>query len=299
MNRCFGKYASLLLGASVCMTAAPVMAAPMIASMAPERSPLRSPPLTSLPAPFPQTASPDLPHSGATGERVQHHRWHRHRRDRIDAGDVIAGVVVLGTIAAIASSVSRSDERRDRDARYQERRSYPPRAGTGARGLERAAEMCVDQIERDVRVKRVDHVSRSAQGWQVTGAIFNGEGFRCVIGVDGQVASIHYGERFSYAPPVLPAAPVPDHQHADERYAAAWDNHAREEEAAAAARLQYSPPRYGRAPDNARVDTRADTRADAGEKLPAYPGGPIDGDLVEEEEAVDTAPARITPAQRF
>lgn len=49
-------------------------------------------------------------------------RWHR--RDRVDAGDVIGGILVIGTIAAIASAASKASQRDrypDRDYRYPNR----------------------------------------------------------------------------------------------------------------------------------------------------------------------------------
>ena len=34
--------------------------------------------------------------------------WGHHHRDRVDAGDVIAGILIIGGIAAIASAASKS-----------------------------------------------------------------------------------------------------------------------------------------------------------------------------------------------
>lgn len=56
--------------------------------------------------------------------------WKGHHRDRVDAGDIFAGILVIGGIAAIASAASKSSrEKRAReqgypDARYPDRR-YP------------------------------------------------------------------------------------------------------------------------------------------------------------------------------
>lgn len=194
-------------------------------------------------------------------QSVDRHRYRRYRRHRgVDAGDVIAGVVILGGIAAIASAASRNDRDRryrDRDYRYRDSR-YRDRDTRyrdtrqdrryDSRGLDGAVDMCMREIERDVRVNTVDNVSRTASGWVVTGALYNGDGFTCTIGQDGRIQSVDYGARtFSQAT---------DRQHDDATYAAAWN--------------RAGAPQPG--------TTAAAPSATA---QSAYPGGPIDGDLPE------------------
>ncbi len=120
----------------------------------------------------------------------------RHRdNDRIDAGDVIAGAVILGGIAAIASAVGKDRNRgyrydsryryRDRDYRYGDRRGY--RRGSPRRAVEK----CVRAAERDARrsgyrysdVTQIRDVDRTRYGWRVKGRIV----------VDGQHG---YGNRY-------------------------------------------------------------------------------------------------------
>lgn len=43
-------------------------------------------------------------------------RWHRHHNDGIDGGDVVAGVAVVGGIAAIASAIGSNNRRKQDDA---------------------------------------------------------------------------------------------------------------------------------------------------------------------------------------
>ena len=204
---------------------------------------------------------------------AEHHRRWRYRgyrgyrhRNRIDAGDVLAGVLVIGGIAAIASAASNSErrERRYRDERYRDyrddRRDYRDRRDTrrssgSGRGIDGAVDQCLTEIERDVRVDQVDSVDRTGQGWRVTGTIFNGDRFTCTIDENGRIEAVDYGAGFAAA------TSAPDNQYSDDRYRAAWAN-------VDSNRASSSPEPQGRA-----------------EQLPAYPGGPIDGDL--EGEASD------------
>ncbi|UIP08090.1 hypothetical protein LY632_06770 [Erythrobacter sp. SDW2] len=94
-------------------------------------------------------------------------------RDGIDAGDVIAGAVVLGGIAILAGAIGNDrDDYRYRD-RYRDRgdRWY-------GRGSPRAAvERCVNAAERDARragyrfadVTQIRDVDDTRYGWRVKG----------------------------------------------------------------------------------------------------------------------------------
>lgn len=204
----------------------------------------------------------------------RHRRWGRwsrrgrhHRHNRIDGGDVLAGVLILGGIAAIASAANNNDQRervyrrdrnydrdydRDYDRNYDRRET---RAGTGNSGLDNAAEQCVSRIERDVRVDTVDGVNRTAQGWTVTGSLYNGEAFVCQIDENGSISSIDYGglrgsslRGSSYEQGDAVRARGDDRQWSDANYADA--------------RRAIGTPDYS--PD--------------AEPLPAYPGGPLPGD---------------------
>jgi hypothetical protein len=126
----------------------------------------------------------------------QYRRWRG--RDRVDTGDVIAGVLILGGIAAIASAASRN---RERDMRYPAR--YPGREPRGvagydsrtqSRGIDRAVDMCVAELERGrERVASVESAGRTGQGWHVAGELAGGESFACWIGNDGRISDIDVG----------------------------------------------------------------------------------------------------------
>lgn len=116
------------------------------------------------------------------------HRRHWHR-DRVDAGDVIAGIVLIGAIAAIAGSGNKAKERRERDADYRydpprradDYRSAPePQQGEqwvpGSDSFEsRAVDACSWAAEgalgEAARVGQIDGVNRDGDGWRVTGSV--------------------------------------------------------------------------------------------------------------------------------
>ena len=177
----------------------------------------------------------DMPAAAAApavyqGEKAQGHGWrnYRHRRDRVDAGDVLAGVLILGTIAAVASAANNNRDRdyRERDYRYpnrapwpQDRQRYDDRDWNDgdSRGLDRAVDMCVDEVEqRNSDVDTVDNVNRTGEGWEVRGGMENGASFTCRIGNDGRVSDVDVGgARFEAV------APADDRQYGDDVYARA------------------------------------------------------------------------------
>ena len=94
-------------------------------------------------------------------------------RDGISTGDIIAGAVILGGIAAIASATSK-DRYRGYDDRYRYRDSY--RGGGSPRS---AVERCVNAVERDARrsgyryadVTQIRDVDSTRRGWRVEGRL--------------------------------------------------------------------------------------------------------------------------------
>jgi hypothetical protein len=179
-------------------------------------------------------AAVDLPKPAAVkaydGESGNVNRDRRWRRDRgIDAGDVIAGVLVLGAIAAVADAAK---DRRDRDYRYPERSPYPDDAGYRgvdqrgyqSGGIDRAVEICVDAVERGGdRVGSVDSANRDGNGWYVAGALEQGAGYSCRIDNDGRVSDVRvdgdeggYGYGDDYG-----SGPAEDYEYDDDYYAEA------------------------------------------------------------------------------
>ena len=195
------------------------------------------------------------PHEATVDESSDYHRRYRHRRHRVGAGDVLAGVLIIGGIAAIAGAANknkrderyreRDDRYRDRDYDYRQRDRRDSRRNSDARGLGSAVDMCLREIERDVRVEEVDEVNRDGDGWRVRGSLYNGEGFTCRIGSDGRVEDIDYGGRRAAAA----LAPIEDNQWDDNRYAQARD--------------------------------RIERQASTADVQPAYPGGPLPGEEID------------------
>ncbi len=213
-----------------------------------------------LPVRAAHAAAPGYAVWNADSENVQRGRYRgRYHRNRVGTGDVIGGLLVIGAIAAVASSVARTKEARSYPAPYPSRsRDYRSDSRyTSAQGIDRAADMCVREIERDVRVDSVDTISRSGDGWLVSGVLYNGDGFTCRVGRDGRIDDVSYGERTAQQSGY---GEQDDRQWSDDRYAAAWGNAA--PAAPGAAATPAAPESSG--------------------QVPPYPGGPVPGEDYEE-----------------
>jgi hypothetical protein len=148
--------------------------------------------------------------------RHRHGGWGHRHHDRIDAGDVIGGLLIIGTIAAIASAASK--DRRDRDERYdppyreQDRRAVPnydpgddddaPQTVAYGRGEAeaRAADACSWAVEGemggDARVDDISETRADGDSWHVAGTASDGGGdvrrFECSFR-EGRVVDVSIG----------------------------------------------------------------------------------------------------------
>ena len=108
----------------------------------------------------------------------------RHRDRGVDAGDVIAGAVIIGGIAALAGAFDGKRDRRYRDRHYNDRRydnrRYNSNHYNNRGGGQRAVERCVRVAERQARrfggyryadVTQIRDVERTRYGWKVKGRI--------------------------------------------------------------------------------------------------------------------------------
>jgi hypothetical protein len=126
-------------------------------------------------------------------------RGYRHHRDRVDAGDIIAGIGILAGIAIIADAASKSkkEKRRTSGERYpesypkddrQDTRPYNPGGSqqgySAGNDLGAAVDACSRAAEQsagsNARVEEIRSVTREGSGWQVLGRL-NGtaRGFSC------------------------------------------------------------------------------------------------------------------------
>jgi hypothetical protein len=123
--------------------------------------------------------------------RGRHHGgWGYRDRDNISTGDVLGGLLIIGTIAAIASSVSKDKRERAPDYRYEPpyREDRPGRTALRARCAKRrdalapmaaakpkarAADACGWAVEAemgdDARVDSITDTEANNGGWYVTG----------------------------------------------------------------------------------------------------------------------------------
>ncbi len=201
--------------------------------------------LPSHAAPATHAGSAAWSDASVSAERSRwRHRGH-HRDDGISAGDVIAGAAIIGGIFAIASALDN-----DRDEPRVDYRNPRPTSYSGD-GIDRAMDMCVAEIERDVRVASVDVATRDAAGWRVAGTVADGGGFTCLIGNDGRISDIDYGQGYERGG-VTYSTQARGNQWDDDTYAAAW-----RQVGTGSPGVSYSQP----APVQ-----------------PAYPGGPLPGE---------------------
>ena len=125
-----------------------------------------------------------------------------HHDDGLDAGDIFAGLLVLGGIVAIASAASGASK----NAHAGAYKTPPERAGgnygndtrpqwqqhdSAGIGIDSAVDRCTEEVARGTsRVDRVETVSRSGEGWRVAGRASSGGQFACTVDADGRIRSV-------------------------------------------------------------------------------------------------------------
>lgn len=146
---------------------------------------------------------------------MANHDWggwgggYKRHRDRVDTGDVIAGILILGGIAAVASAASNAKKNKQRDSDYRYRdNDYPQQRerstgdyadddrnnrseSRGDNGIDGAIDRCMDEVSRgSTKVGEVDSVNRDGEGWRVQGSTSNGGTFTCSIDGDGRIRNV-------------------------------------------------------------------------------------------------------------
>ncbi len=119
----------------------------------------------------------------------------RHHNRGVSAGDVIAGVAIIGVLAAIVGSASKSNNR-NRD--YQ----------GSINSEDQAADACASRVEQrygsSARVRGIDDVRRTNEGYTVRGTVEtndrndrNTQQFTCSIRY-GQVEDVRIDSGYAY-----------------------------------------------------------------------------------------------------
>ena len=138
--------------------------------------------------------------------------WGHHHRDRVDAGDVLAGILIIGGIAAIASAASnKKRDRREEDRPY--RGDYPRERSAGYgndndqqwnqqgqqnAGVDSAVNRCTNEVARGSnRGTTVESINRDGDGWRVQGRTGDGSDFNCSVDGNGQIRNVQVDGRAS------------------------------------------------------------------------------------------------------
>ena len=106
------------------------------------------------------------------------------RDDGIDAGDIIAGALIIGGIAAVAGAFDGNDDYRYRDRRYDDRRyrDRDYRRLSSRAAVERCVRVAEQQAYRagyrQVKVTDIRDVDRKSYGYKIKGRIAVDEGYR-------------------------------------------------------------------------------------------------------------------------
>jgi hypothetical protein len=144
--------------------------------------------------------------------------WHHH--DGIDAGDLFAGLLIVGGIAALAVAASHASQRHQvqTDQNYRDypdqpndntyrpepnrldtyREASPPsddfRGDPGyARpvSVDGAVDACVGAVQNGQRgVEGIVSVNREGNGWRVAGRDRDGNDFTCSVAGDGRIRGL-------------------------------------------------------------------------------------------------------------
>lgn len=126
--------------------------------------------------------------------------WGRHR-SHVDAGDILAGILILGGIAAIANAASKNKrDRRDDDRRYPG--DYPRQRSNGYGndndqqwqqngGVDNAVNRCSNEVSRGSgRTATVDTINRDGDGWRIQGRTAEGRPFACAVDGNGRLRNV-------------------------------------------------------------------------------------------------------------
>lgn len=108
----------------------------------------------------------------ATAAPAQAQNWDRRDRDGIDAGDIIAGVAVLGGVAAIVAALDNNNDRYGRYDRGYGYGSYDRGYGNNRYDSAQAAvNACGREAQRYGRNVQITDLDRTNRGFRVRGRV--------------------------------------------------------------------------------------------------------------------------------
>lgn len=147
------------------------------------------------------TATPVLAHG--------YGHWRHHHRHG-EGSDLLAGLLIVGGIAAIANAAAKSSAEKEAEKPYrypdspepaepddsgyreapEESSDYPEGARAGG-GFDEAVDRCAQEIERGERsIDTIDNVARAGDRYTVEGRLADGRGYSCSVSEDGSVPSV-------------------------------------------------------------------------------------------------------------
>lgn len=133
-----------------------------------------------------------------------------HHGDGIDAGDIFAGLLIMGGIAAIAGAISqRNAEQRDEPQPVPDKyREFPNegdvgggeapngwRSGAHPSSLDQAVEMCADEAQNRGDVDQIWDAGPMDGGFVVRGNLVSGDSFTCKVDSAGRIAQMAVGSQ--------------------------------------------------------------------------------------------------------
>ena len=129
-----------------------------------------------------------------------------HHRSRVDVGDVLTGILIIGGIAAIANAASKNKrDRRDDDRRYPG--DYPRDRANGYGndndqqwqqngGVDDAVNRCTSEVSRgSERTASAESINRDGEGWRVQGRTGAGTEFTCSVDGNGRIRNVQVDGR--------------------------------------------------------------------------------------------------------
>lgn len=107
------------------------------------------------------------------------HGWRHRHHDDIDAGDVIAGVAVVGILAAVLASASKNRQvRQDRDPDRQDSAGRQGNIDSENEAIDACARATETQAGERASVRDINQVDRNADGWDIEGTVEERSGWR-------------------------------------------------------------------------------------------------------------------------